>query len=302
MPTFRLAHLSDPHLPPPPLEPGQKLTLKQRLSRRAWRRKAARHQPQVLEAICADILTQQCDHICLTGDLANFGLPQELAQARAWLEQFSPPRDLTLSPGNHDALAPTTGNRTERDRWEPWRPWMEDEPGAFPAVRIRAGFCLVNLCSGVPTPLLLAQGSLGEDQLARAETVLRQAGEAGLARIILVHHPVVDGVVSGRKALTDAAGLRAVIARAGCELVLHGHDHTSFLGAVEGPGGRSIPVMGAASASSPGGHDEPASWRLIEITPKDAESPSAAPFSLRATLRGLDSDGQVRELGRYSLV
>ena len=62
----------------------------------------------------------------------------------------------------------------------------------------------------------------------------------GLYRIVLVHHPVATGVVSGRKSLTDVEALRALLADVGCELVLHGHAHEAVLSGVRGPRWRRL--------------------------------------------------------------
>jgi hypothetical protein len=41
-----------------------------------------------------------------------------------------------------------------------------------------------------------------------------------------------------------------VLAEAGAELVMHGHDHRAAMGQIEIPGGGSIPVVGVPSASA----------------------------------------------------
>src|SRR3546814_9872187 len=52
-----------------------------------------------------------------------------------------------------------------------------------------------------------------------------------------------------RKRLVDAAAFRAVIAEAGAEMILHGHDHTFGSEIIAGPGG-PVPVIGVPSASA----------------------------------------------------
>lgn len=287
MPPFRIAHLSDPHLPPPPSRTRPRL--KQAMSRFAWRRKRHHHQPSVLAAIVADIKAQQPDHVALTGDLVNFSTAEEIAAARDWLESLAAPHDLTVSPGNHDALV-----HNGADPWGPWRPWMQDEPGDFPSVRVRGPVAVINLCSAVPTHLHLAQGRLGESQIARLDAVLAEAADRGLYRLILVHHPAAKGVVSGRKALVDLEALGAVLARRGAELVLHGHGHEAAVSSLEGPAG-PIPVLGVPSASSQGGHHAPARWHGFEIARDGGR------FVTRMTARGVGADGRVDDLGGYVL-
>jgi 3',5'-cyclic AMP phosphodiesterase CpdA len=289
---FRLAHLSDLHLPADWAPTGlSDLFSKRTTSRFAWRRKRHRHSPRVLEALVADIAAWAPDHVALTGDLTNFSAGDEFARARAWLEALDEVSRVTVSPGNHDALV---GAGLEA-RFAGLRPWFGDEGEAFPFVRRRGPVAIVNLCSAEPTPLHLATGRLGETQLEKLDGLLAELGREGLARVILLHHPIVEGTVSKRKSLTDAPALRAVLARRGAELVLHGHAHKPAFGAVAGAEA-PVPVLGASSASSTHGGEEPAWWQGIEI-----ETDSGRPL-LRVVVRGYDPhSGTVSEVGRFAI-
>ena len=153
----------------------------------------------------------------------------------------------------------------------------------------------MNLSSAVPTALHLAQGELGAGQIAAAAALLREAGERGLYRIVLVHHPVAPDVVSGRKELVDADALRAMLADAGAELVLHGHAHEAHLTTVPGPQA-PIPVLAVPAASTPtGGRGQPARWNEIEIT-RDGEA-----FRTRVTARGITEELTVEHKGSFDL-
>lgn len=294
MPHFRIAHVSDPHLPPPDARLGWRdLASKRTLSRIAWRRKRRRHRAEVLAGLVADVRAQAPDHVALTGDLTNFSTSEEFAAARAWLEGIGPADAVTVSPGNHDALVRAPGD----DPFAAWREWLGDDPAeAFPKLRVRGEVALINLCSAVPTALHLAQGRLGAAQIERLTQVLREQGEAGRFRLVLVHHPIAEGAVSGRKALTDAAALRAVLAREGAELVLHGHAHEALVMRVAGPAG-PIPVLGVPSASAAAdGHGEAARWHGLEI------ARAGGGFEIGVVARGLTADGAFGELGRYRLM
>lgn len=262
MPPFRLAHLSDPHLPPPPgALAARDLVSKRLLSAAAWRRKRREHQFHVLEALAADIRAYDPDHIALTGDLTNFATPAEFEGARAWLQGFGDPSRLTVSPGNHDALV----GRGAPARFAPWREWLGDESEpAFPAVRVRGPVAVVNLCSAVPTPPWSAGGRLGREQLERLDAVLGRLRQEGRFRLLMIHHPPAEGVVGRRKSLMDAPALRALVARQGAELILHGHGHEPAFSRLEGPDG-PIPVLGAPSASAVGERHAAARWHGLEI-------------------------------------
>jgi 3',5'-cyclic AMP phosphodiesterase CpdA len=265
---------------------------KRTLSRLAWRRKHRQHEPAVLALLTADVNAHAPDHMAITGDLTNFSTPEEFERAQAWLSSLGPADRITVSPGNHDALV----DRGLAGRLQGLRPWFGDAVGeTFPYVRRRGPVALINLCTATPTPPALATGALGPAQLGRLAAALEATAEAGLVRVVTLHHPPVEGVVSRRKALDDAAALRRVLQDRGAELVLHGHGHEPAFGALEGPVG-PIPVLGAPSASSPGGRHAPAGWHAIEI------EPGAGGASVRVVVRTLDAAaGGFRELGRYGL-
>ncbi|MCR5880405.1 metallophosphoesterase [Phenylobacterium sp. J367] len=293
MSQIRLAHFSDPHLAPPPMKLGLADAVSKRaLSRIAWRRKSKVHRPEVLAALVADVKAHAPDHIVLTGDLTNFSTHEEYDQARAWLAGLGPAGDVTVSPGNHDALI----DRRAGDPLAAWADWLGDEAtGPFPRVRLRGPVALINLSSAVPTALHLAQGKLGAEQIARLAQVLRETRASGLYRLVLLHHPVAEGAVSRRKSLTDALELRAVLAAEGAELVLHGHAHESLVTRIAGPDG-PIPVLGVPSASAaPGGHGEAARWHELAIARTEAG------FTTRVSARGATADGEFAPLGAYRL-
>lgn len=288
---FRLAHFSDPHLTPPPgaLAPAD-LFSKRALSRFAWRRKRAQHDPATLAALTADVAAYGPDHLAVTGDLMNFATDAEAAQARAWLSGLGGPEQVTLSPGNHDALV----GRGHADRIATFRPWFGDgEDAAFPFVRRRGPVAIVNLNTAVPTPPHLATGELGPGQIETLGARLRELGAEGAFRVVTLHHPPTAGAVSRRKRLVDAEAFRAVLAEAGAELVLHGHAHEALVGRLAGPRG-PIPVLGVPSASSPDGrHHAAARWHALEI---------AEDRRLTVIARGLaPGGGGFVELGRYEL-
>lgn len=290
MPLFRLAHLTDPHLQPPAnaLQRGD-LFSKRALSAFAWRRKGAEHQPQVLQALTDDIGAYHPDHVALTGDIINFAAPAEFAAARAWLQSLGDPRNITVSPGNHDALVA----KGAPERFAPWREWLGDEEQpAFPTLRRRGPVAIINVSSAIPTAPWLATGRVGADQLAALDRLLSSLDGQDLFRLLLIHHPPAPGVVSKRKSLEDGEAFRTVIKARGVDLILHGHGHEPAVSRIDGPSG-PIPVLGAPSASaSLEGHHTPARWHAIELDG----------HAIRVTARGLAPSGRFEDLGAYRLV
>jgi 3',5'-cyclic AMP phosphodiesterase CpdA len=241
----------------------------------------------VLGALLEDLRSTAPDQVVVTGDLTNVSLPDEFGAARGWLERLGDPAHVTAVPGNHDAYVSVPRERS----WDLWREWLAADPewreasdgaSGFPAVRVRGPLGLVGLCSARPTLPFLATGTVGARQLQRLERVLLALRERELVRVVLVHHAVVPGVVSARRALRDARSLCAVLGRAGAELVLHGHLHRARIDAVPGPSG-PIPVICARSASDVGSKPEKcAQYHLVDVDGSGA----GARLSLR--VRGFD--------------
>ena len=101
---FALAHLSDPHLSPMPRPRLVELMGKRAVGYFNWRsNRGAHHSPDFLSALVADLKHRGFDHLAVTGDLVNLGLPDEYALARRFLESLGPGDRVSMVPGNHDA-------------------------------------------------------------------------------------------------------------------------------------------------------------------------------------------------------
>lgn len=296
-PTLRFAHFSDPHLPlPPGWPPGWPERLgalagKRLLGFLSWRRKRHRiHRPDILAALLSDVAAHAPDHVVVTGDLVNIALPDEFDRARLWLEGLqgqglgSPDR-VSVVPGNHDATVAVPWDRGIGL----WLPWMagDDGPDRFPFLRVRGPAAFVGVSTAVPTPPLLATGAVGAEQAERLETLLGDLSRRGLFRVVLMHHPPMRIHGSARKALSDRDRVRAVLARTGAELVLHGHHHREHVGAIAGPDGGAIPVIGVPSASAaPVGRAQAARW--VQFT---VEAAAEGGWRLGVLVRGFDGQG-----------
>lgn len=267
---FRLAHFSDPHLHHAAAPPSiTERFSKRSLSRLSWARgRSTLQRPELLAAAIADIRGHAPDHWLCSGDITNFSLPGEFAAAGCWLESIASAEHLSIVPGNHDALVPVPW----ADSWAHWQPWMrgDDVPApsggsVFPYRRTRGEVAIIGLSSAVPTPPGFASGRLGHEQLEALAELLLSSRRDGLARVVMLHHPPADGVVRMRKALDDRAAFRAVIARCGAELVLHGHSRDARFDPVRGPDGL-VPVLGVPSISAiPNPKDEGSRWNLFEF-------------------------------------
>ncbi len=294
---FRLAHFSDPHLhfaaPTPTM--ADRLS-KRSLSRLSWARgRGDLQSPAVLAAAVADVQAHAPDHWLISGDITNFSLPGEFAAAARWLANLGDARDISVVPGNHDALVPVP----IADGWDHWQPWMQGDDGAttFPYVRQRGEAALIGLSTAVPTAPGFASGRLGSAQLDALAQLLATFGKRGVARIVALHHPPADGVVKHRKALEDRAALRAVIAAHGAELLLHGHSRDARFDPIKGPQGL-VPVLGVPSISAiPNPKDEGARWNLLGFARIDGR------WTIEVTARRWNPAAQAFvDGGRYRLV
>lgn len=250
---LKLCHISDLHLSDPRGTSLRNLCNKRLLGYLSWTANR-RHEylRSVLDAARDDIAAQNPDHIAVTGDLTQIGLPEEFAEVEAWLDGLGSPERITVIPGNHDAYVqapyPETLGRCAR--------WLgpdasPDTRPEFPILRRLDEVALIGVSTALPTGPFIAAGWVGAEQLDRLDARLADLGRDGVVRVVLIHHPPTDGVVPARKALRDAAAFREVIARRGCELILHGHAHETCRNELPTPGGLA-PVLGVPATSARG--------------------------------------------------
>jgi len=251
--SFYLAHISDLHLTSLLHAKGNQLCNKRLLGYLSWRRKRRWvHRPDIVEALVKDLQAIRPQHIAVTGDLTHIGLPGEFSEAAQWLPCLGSPERVTVIPGNHEAYA----GRNWMKYLTAWTPYLLSDNSQqssgpedfFPSLRVRGQLALIGLCSAHPSLPFLAVGSLGKNQLLKLTDLLKETGESGLMRVVLVHHPPVHGTTNWRKRLVDSEAFADVIRQHGAELVLHGHTHGPTYRQMQGPSG-TIPVVGAASSS-----------------------------------------------------
>ena len=296
--SYLLAHLSDAHIGPLPRPRTRDLLGKRITGFVNWRKRGRLHDMAVLGALVDDMAAQAPDHVAMTGDILNLGLPSEFPFARAWLQTLGATEHVSFVPGNHDAYVRSSLPHLAAT----FAPWVTEAgtadgmPFAFPYLRRRGPLALIGLTSAIPTAPLLASGRLGQAQRAALAQLLETAAAEGLVRVVMIHHPPhVAGAKRGR-GLRDAAAFEAVIAARGAELVIHGHNHRTSVAHLAGPRG-PVPVVGVPSCSAvPGTHGHLAAYHLYRFAARDGG------FAVTAERRGLapDRDG-LRDLGPLAL-
>ena len=250
--SFTIAHLSDAHLGPAPWPALHEMRLKRFMGYVNWKRGRERlNDMTMLGRLVADLRAQTPDHVAMTGDVVNIGLPAEFRRAAAWMRTLGEPADVSFTPGNHDAYV-RDAMKGLAETFAPWTQGDAPTESRFPFLRVRGDVALIGLSSGVPTGPLMATGRLGARQIDALGRLLEETGARGLARVILIHHPPMSSGGAPLRGLTDARALEAVVTRYGAEAILHGHAHKRMVHHLASPaarveGGR-IPIIGVPSA------------------------------------------------------
>ena len=218
------------------------------------RRKA--HSPHLFDAIIDRARALKADRLVVTGDVTNLALEAEFELVRRKFGEAGLP--VTVIPGNHDAY--TKGSVRNRRFEQYLNAFMEGERQAghdYPFVQRFGGVALIGLSTAIATLPLFATGRLGDSQLTRLDAILKELGDERVARVVLIHHPVIPGVAKARHDLLDLDAFMQVIERRGAELILHGHEHVHIEGDLPGPEGAAVVhgiAAGTALSQKPGRH------------------------------------------------
>ena len=282
MPAFTLAHLSDLHVTPVRVRRPTDFLNKRFLGALSWSlRRRKEYRPEVLAALVSDLHAQGPDHVVITGDLTNIALEDEFSASLPWLQKLGGPQHVSLIPGNHDTY--TRGS--ESSPWAYWGDYMRSHTPAdtpsdsgvlpsgfssteFPTLRLCGPLALVGVSTARATAPFYASGTIGRTQLDRLEHLLSTLANTSLSRVVLIHHPPQALAISARRRLTDAADFRAVLAKTGAELILHGHVHRTVMASIPGPWG-PIPVVGVPASAAIGRRPQRRSrYHLYRIEPR----------------------------------
>ena len=91
----------------------------------------------MLARLVADLRAQRPDHVAVTGDLVNIGMPAEFHRAALWMKTLGDPADVSFVPGNHDAYVRAVMPLLEAT----FAPWTTgDAPrgeATYPYLRVR---------------------------------------------------------------------------------------------------------------------------------------------------------------------
>src|SRR4051794_30587232 len=147
--------------------------------------RAGKFRLERLEEVVARVLSLAPDHVLITGDLTTTALPDEFRDAReALAELLIDSGRVTVIPGNHDRY--TTGSVRYR-QFEEWF-GVFAPPGAYPWIRTLDEETAI-LGLDATRSHLSARGYLPPEQLARARSLLAEAGTPPRRLIVARHYP-----------------------------------------------------------------------------------------------------------------
>ncbi len=269
---MRIAHLSDPHLLS--LSGARALDF----ANKRWIggmnlliKRGKNHRNEIFEAMVDDLNDADVDHVLCTGDITNLSLEPEFRFAREHFDRLElGPEHVTVLPGNHDAYVQGGVEHFHRYFGAYCRGddgWGQGD-ARWPIVRMRGRVALIGLSTSLHTPWFTAYGRIGDDQLERLRAILSDDRLDGALRLVAIHHPPVGGHSTSRvRGLHDREAFADVLADAGADLVLHGHEHRDLAGELAGPGAEGIPVRGIPSGTYDDGKRPAltARYRVYEI-------------------------------------
>lgn len=243
----------------------QDFSLKKIIGAASWHfNRRYHHLPKIANALRADIMAANLDHIAFTGDLVNIAAAAEFDRGLKWLEQFGASENVSFTPGNHDAyveLPPDKG----LGKFANFMTNENIKDTSLPFIRLRRNIALIGINAACPQLFLSAGGTVGSEQLQKLNDNLKALNERGFYRLVMIHHPPAPGLAAPLRSLSDAEELATILMKQGAELVIHGHNHERSFTELAGEAGK-IPVIGVPSASmAPGGHHPAAAWNRYDI-------------------------------------
>lgn len=233
---MRIAHISDLHVKAPGHVPLHRYLNKRftgAVNLLTLRKDA--HSTVVLDALIDDIVTQDVDHTCITGDLTNLSLEEEFERAKETLLKLGDGSLVSIVPGNHDIY---TRGAERNKRFESYfGEWM-GEATSFPFRKeLGNGVSITGLKSAIPTPLLTSYGRIGAEQLQELQSATGESSDspASTFELVLLHHnlhPRSSGLKDWSSGLKDRTELLGTLLELETDLVLHGHTHVAHRTAI----------------------------------------------------------------------
>lgn len=201
-------------------------------------------QPEIVEALEADIQKLSPDLLIVSGDLTQRAKDRQFQAAKAFLDRFVVPQ--VIVPGNHDIPLYDVVTRLRRP-FKRFSGWITDD--MYPSyVDDELGVIGVNSVQHTHWKA----GRLSQEKLSRLTDMFSRLDDA-LLKILVLHHNVVFSPMTKREK-TSVRRLETLnrLIRCGVDMICFGHDHRSFITGLpvsDAPGFKSILVQAGTAIS-----------------------------------------------------
>jgi Icc protein len=167
------------------------------------------------------------EHLVVTGDLTEDGTQAQFeVLASVFLDSGLDPREVTFTPGNHDAYVDAAAFM--RALAGPLQPFARtSRPGS---VLVRDDVVIVPVSTAIKQPIARAAGAISDEQLQHLDVIAASLKDSGRAIVLAQHHqPFAHTVaaVNWVDGLQNHAPMRGLLRRYAQLHVLHGHRHRS---------------------------------------------------------------------------
>jgi 3',5'-cyclic AMP phosphodiesterase CpdA len=222
-----------------------------------------------IEAIESFLPTLGLDATVISGDLSQRARHGEFQAAHAFVNRLRPHAPVLVVPGNHDIewWKSPLGLRGERRKYRKYSQYFRE---LTPVMEI-PGAILVGALSSYGVALgsltwnirdVAVKGHLPKSETDRVAGIFANR-PPGTARVLVFHHNVLPGAVSGRMGLARWRSAQRRLLATGADVVLCGHDHQEGAGQIGG----ALPVSTSGTPSSRSRGGRPSVFNLVTIEP-----------------------------------
>ena len=221
-----------------------------------------------LEAIEDFAPTLELDAIAVSGDLTQRARHGEFQAAHAMVRRLKKAAPVLVVPGNHDVQwwsSPFHLLGTRR-LYAKYRRWFGEELAPtleIPGAVIAGALSAHGVSFGSMTPNLrdlAVKGHLPRSETERVAEIFRRA-PAGAANVLVLHHNLLPGEISGRMGLAHWKDAQRRLAELAPDVVLCGHDHQESAGQVRD----LLAVSTASTQTSRTRGGRPSVFNLVRI-------------------------------------
>lgn len=221
-----------------------------------------------IETLDSLIPTLRPNAVVISGDVTQRARHGEFQAARAFLRRMQATAPTLIVPGNHDVQwwrSPlgVLGSRVKYAKYRRYfgadlHPVLE-VPGAVLAGAVSAfGLSLASMSLN-PNDLTV-KGDLPRSETNRVGKIFEKIGD-GRAKVLVLHHNVLRGTISGRMGLTRWRSAQRRLLKTGVDVVLCGHDHEEGAGQIGG----ILPVSTAGTLSTRSRGGRPSVFNFVRI-------------------------------------